>query len=101
LFHNAIGQTTIDSFSLPQYYIREEVRMKILVSRSSYKLSVILEDIEALLYQEALRTQRPVAIPELEGKRFIIKEINRDKGEGAPGNIWHLVIEQADPEVKR
>jgi hypothetical protein len=73
--------------------------MKIVESRSSYELSVILTDIEALLYQEALRTETPVSIPELENKKFRIKQMIPHSGAEAQENSWHLVIQQAAPEV--
>jgi hypothetical protein len=73
--------------------------MKIFESRSSYELSVVLTDIEALLYQEVFRTQRSVVIPELQDKKFIIKEMSRYRGEHALENAWHLVIQQESPEV--
>jgi hypothetical protein len=72
--------------------------MKIFESQSSYELSVVLTDIEALLYGEAFRAQTPISIPELKNKKFIIKEMKPYEGEGAPGNAWHLVIKQEAAE---
>jgi hypothetical protein len=73
--------------------------MNILESRSSYELSAVLEEIEALLYQEALRTETPVNIPELENKKFLIKKMIPHTGEDAQENSWHLMVQQAAPEV--
>jgi hypothetical protein len=73
--------------------------MKIVESRSTYELFVVLTDIEALLYQEVFRTQMPVAIPELGNKKFIIKEMAPYHGAEAQENSWHLVVEQQNPEV--
>ena len=72
--------------------------MKIFGSQSSYELSVVLTDIEALLYGEVFRAQKPISIPELEDKKFIIKEMKPHEGQGAPENSWHLVIKQEVPE---
>jgi hypothetical protein len=72
--------------------------MKIFESQSSFELSVVLTDLEALLYQEAFRTQRPISIPELDNKKFIINEMSPCPGEGAPENSWHLVIKQEAAE---
>jgi hypothetical protein len=72
--------------------------MKIFESQSSYELAVLLTDIEALLYGEAFRAQTPISIPELENKKFIIKEMKPYEGEGAPENSWHLVVKQEAPE---
>ena len=73
--------------------------MKILESRSTYELFVVLTDIEELLYQEVFRAQVPVAIPELGNKKFIIKEMTPYHGANAQENSWHLVVEQENPEV--
>ena len=72
--------------------------MKIFESQSSFELSVVLMDLEALLYREAFRTQTPISIPELGNKKFVIKEMTPYHGEGAPENSWHLVIKQEAPE---
>ena len=72
--------------------------MIIFESRSSFELAVVLTDIEALLYQEAFRTQKPISIPELDNKKFIINEMSPYPGEGAPENSWHLVIRQEAAE---
>jgi hypothetical protein len=72
--------------------------MKIFESQSSYELAVLLTDIEALLYGEAFRAQTPISVPELENKKFIIKEMKPYEGEGAPENSWHLVIKQEAAE---
>jgi hypothetical protein len=66
--------------------------------QSRFKLSVVLTDIEALLYQEAFRTQTPISIPELDNKKFIIKEMIPDEGEGVPENSWHLAVKQETAE---
>lgn len=50
--------------------------MKILESQVSYKLSVSLSSEEHRRYYEAFRSRRPVEVPELENKTFIIHEIN-------------------------
>ena len=72
--------------------------MIIFESQSSFELAVVLTDIEALLYQEAFRTQKPISIPELDNKKFIINEMSPYPGEGAPENSWHLVIKQEAAE---
>lgn len=72
--------------------------MKIFESQSSFELAVVLTDIEAVLYGEVFRTQGPISIPELENKKFIIKEMKPYEGEGAPENSWHLVVKQEEPE---
>ena len=72
--------------------------MKIFESQSTFELSAVLTDVEALLYREVFRTQRPITIPEFDNKKFIIKEMNRYQGEGAPENSWHLVIKQEAAE---
>ena len=72
--------------------------MKIFESQSSHELSVVLTDIEALLYGEVFRTQGSISIPELENKKFIIKEMKPYEGEGVPENSWHLVVKQEEPE---
>lgn len=72
--------------------------MKIFESQSSFELAVVLTEIEALLYQEAFRTQTSIAIPELDNKKFIINEMSPYSGEGAPENSWHLIIKQEAPE---
>ena len=72
--------------------------MIVFESQSSFELSVVLTDIEALLYQEAFRTQKPISIPELDNKKFIINEMSLYPGEGAPENSWHLVIKQEAAE---
>jgi hypothetical protein len=74
------------------------VILKILESQSSFELAVVLTDIEALLYQEAFRTQKPITIPELDNKKFIIHEMSAHHGESAPENSWHLVIKQEAAE---
>ena len=72
--------------------------MKIFESQSSFELAVVLTNIEALLYQEAFRAQLPIAIPELDNKKFIINEMSPYPGEGAPENSWHLVVKQEAAE---
>ena len=72
--------------------------MIVFESQSSFELSVVLTDIEALLYQEAFRTQKPISIPELDNKKFIINEMSPYPGEDAPENSWHLVIKQEAAE---
>jgi hypothetical protein len=72
--------------------------MKIFESQSSYELSVVLTDIEALLYGEVFRAQKPILIPELDNKKFIIKEMKPYEGEGTAENSWHLVIKQEAAE---
>lgn len=72
--------------------------MKIFKSQSSFELSVILTNAEALLYYEVFRNQMSVAIPELNNKKFVIKEMDPYYGEDAPENSWHLVIEQEAAE---
>ena len=72
--------------------------MKIFKSQSSFELSVILTNAEALLYYEVFRNQMSVAIPELDKKKFVIKEMDPYYGEDAPENAWHLVIEQEAAE---
>ena len=72
--------------------------MKIFESQSSFELAVVLTDAEALLYREVFRTQRPITIPELGNKKFIVKEMSPYQGEGAPENSWHLVIKQEAAE---
>ena len=75
--------------------------MKIFQSQSSFELVVVLTEAEALLYREVFRNQMGVAIPELENKKFVIKEISPYDGEGAPENSWHLVVKQEAPEQTR
>jgi hypothetical protein len=72
--------------------------MKIFQSQSSFELVVVLTEAEALLYREVFRNQMPVAIPELDDKKFVIKEISPYEGESAPENSWHLVIKQEAAE---
>lgn len=72
--------------------------MKIFESQSSFELAVVLTDIEALLYGEVFRAQTPISIPELDNKKFIIKEMKPYEGERAPENSWHLVVKQEAPE---
>ena len=72
--------------------------MKIFKSQSSFELSVILTDAEALLYYEVFRNQMSVAIPELDNKKFVIKEMDPYHGEDVPENAWHLVIQQEAAE---
>jgi len=72
--------------------------MKIFEAQSSFELSAVLTDAEALLYREVFRTQQPITIPELDNKKFIIKEMTPYMGEGAPENSWHLVIKQEAAE---
>ena len=72
--------------------------MKIFKSQSSFELSVILTNAEALLYYEVFRHQMSLAIPELDNKKFVIKEMDPYSGEDVPENYWHLVIEQEGPE---
>ena len=72
--------------------------MKILQSQSSFELVVGLTEAEALLYREVFRNQMGVAIPELDNKKFVIKEISPYDGESAPENSWHLVVKQEAPE---
>ena len=97
----AEGQIAIDSNSSPRkYYSSELVPMKIIESRSSFELSAILEHIEVRLYQEALRTETPISIPELENKKFLIKKMIPRTGEDAQENAWHLMVQQAAPEVE-
>ena len=72
--------------------------MKIFQSQSSFELVVVLTEVEALLYREVFRNQRCVAIPELDDKKFVIKEISPFNGEGTPEKSWHLVIKQEAAE---
>ena len=72
--------------------------MRIFESQSRFALSVELSDAEALLYREVFRLQQPVAIPEFENRKFIIREMSPYEGEDAPENAWRLVIEQVAPE---
>lgn len=72
--------------------------MKIFKSQSSFELSVILTNAEALLYYEVFRNQMSVTIPELDNKKFVIKEMDPYQGEDVPENCWHLVIEQEAAE---
>jgi hypothetical protein len=72
--------------------------VKIFKSQSRFELSVILTNAEALLYYEVFRHQMSVAIPELDNKKFVIKEMDPYSGEEVPENAWHLVIEQEAPE---
>ena len=72
--------------------------MKIFKSQSRFELSVILTNAEALLYYEAFRHQMSLTIPELDNKKFVIKEMDPYHGEGVPENCWHLVIEQEAAE---
>ncbi len=72
--------------------------MKIFESQSSFELSAVFTEAEALLYSEAFRTQTPITIPELDNKKFLIKEMAPYHGEGAPENSWHLVIKQEAAE---
>ena len=72
--------------------------MKIFQSQSSFELVVGLTEAEALLYREVFHHQMCAAIPELDDKKFVIKEISPYDGESALENSWHLVIEQAATE---
>ena len=72
--------------------------MKIFQSQSSFELVVVLTEAEALLYREVFRNQMCVAIPELDDKKFVIKEISPYGGEGAPEKSWRLVIRQEAAE---
>lgn len=72
--------------------------MKVIKSQSSFELVVVLTDAEALLYREVFRNHMPVAIPELDDKKFVIKEICQYDGEGSPKNSWRLVIKQETAE---
>ena len=72
--------------------------MKIFQSQSSFELVVVLTDAEALLYREVFRNQMCVAIPELDDRKFVIKEISPYDGQGAPENSWRLVIKQEAAE---
>jgi hypothetical protein len=72
--------------------------MKIFESQSTFELSVVMTDAEALLYREVFRNHKPIAIPELDNKKFVIKEMSPYHGEGAPENSWHLVIKQEAAE---
>jgi len=72
--------------------------MKIFKSKSRFELSVILTNAEALLYYEVFRNKISLKIPELDNKKFVIKEMDPYSGEGVPENCWHLVIEQEAPE---
>ena len=73
--------------------------MKIFQSQSSFELVVGLTEAEALLYREVFNHQMCVAIPELDDKKFVVKEISPHDGEGAPENSWHLVIKQEAAEM--
>lgn len=72
--------------------------MRIFKSRSSFELVVVLTDAEAVLYREAFRTQKPVSIPELDDRKFMIKEICPHEEEGAPPKSWRLVVKQPAAE---
>lgn len=72
--------------------------MKIFQSQSSFELVVVLTEAEALLYREVFRNQMCVAIPELDDKKFVIKEISPYDREGAPEKSWRLVIKQKEAE---
>jgi hypothetical protein len=72
--------------------------MRIFKSRSSFELVVFLTDAEAVLYHEALRAQKPVSIPELDDRKFMIKEICPHDEEGAPPKSWRLVVDQRAAE---
>ena len=72
--------------------------MRIFKSRSSFELVVVLTDAEAVLYREAFRTQRTVSIPELDDRKFMIKEICPHEEEGAPPRSWRLVVDQRAAE---
>ena len=72
--------------------------MKIFKSQSSFEISVILTNAEALLYYEVFRNKISLKIPELDNKKFVIKEMDPYHGEGVPENSWHLVIEQEAAE---
>ena len=78
--------------------MEKDLIMKIFKSQSSFELSVILTNAEALLHYEAFRHQMSLKIPELGNKKFVIKEMDPYYGEGVPENCWHLVIEQEAPE---
>jgi len=68
--------------------------LKIFESQASYELSAVLTEIEALLYGEAFHTHKPISIPELGNRKFIIEAMNPCQGEGLPANSWHFVIRQ-------
>jgi hypothetical protein len=72
--------------------------MKILESQSTFDLSVVMTDVEALLYREVFRNHKPIAIPEFDNKKFVIKEMSSYQGEGVPENSWHLIIKQEAAE---
>lgn len=66
--------------------------MKIIESQASFELSVVLTEIEVLMYREVFLRQKPIIIPELYNEKFMIKEMTPYHGEGASENSWHLVI---------
>ena len=72
--------------------------VKIFKSKSMFELSVILTNAEALLYYEVFLHKISLAIPELDNKRFVIKQMDPYSGEGMPEICWHLVIEQEAAE---
>ena len=72
--------------------------MKIFESQSTFELSVVMTDAEALLYREVFRNHKPIAIPEFDNKKFVIKEMSAFQGEGVRENSWHLVIKQEAPD---
>ena len=72
--------------------------MKIYESRSSFELSVILTNVEALLYYEVFLNKMSLKIPELDNKKFVILEMAPYDEKGAPENSWHLVIKQEAKE---
>lgn len=51
-----------------------------------------------MLYREVFRNQMCVAIPEIDDKKFVIKEISSYHGEGAPEKSGRLVIQQKEAE---
>ena len=72
--------------------------MRIFKSRSSFELVVVLTDAEAVLYREAFRAQKPVSIPELDDRKFIINELCPYEEPGAPPRSWRLVVRQRAAE---
>ena len=72
--------------------------MKIFKSQSTFELSVVLNDVEAVLYREAFRHQVALKIPELDGMKYIIADIRPLPGEDAPENSWQLVLKHKAAE---
>ena len=66
--------------------------MKIIESQASFELSVVLTEIEVLMYREVFLRKKPIIIPELNNEKFMIKEMTPYDGEGTAENSWHLVI---------